>query len=170
MSVVDMVGTRCGRLTVTARDGSDANGLAMWTAVCDCGTTARVRGELLRRGHTQSCGCYKRERLGSTRRHGLTNSAEHAVWSGMLARCANPNNKRYARYGGRGIIVCERWRVFENFLADMGPRPNGLTLDRINNDGNYEPGNCRWATWKEQANNTSRSRRRALDEEDKADG
>ena len=90
------------------------------------------------------------------RSHGQVGTGAYSSWQAMRARCLNPNNREYLRYGGRGITVCERWQSFENFLADMGLRPEGLTLDRINPDGNYEPGNCRWATWTEQRVNQRR--------------
>ncbi len=85
--------------------------------------------------------------------HRLTNTPTYSSWEGMKARCLNPNDSNYHRYGGRGITICEQWLAFKNFLEDMGTRPDGLTLDRVDNDGNYELDNCRWATWKEQANN-----------------
>lgn len=106
-----------------------------------------------------SCGCYRREfSKAKATTHAATDTAEYRIWAAMKRRCTNPNVKAWKDYGGRGIKVCERWRRFENFLSDMGPRPAGLTLDRINHDGHYEPWNCRWATYKEQANNTRGNR------------
>lgn len=92
-------------------------------------------------------------------RHGMEGTPTYRTWESMIQRTTNPNRNRFRYYGGRGITVCEQWRDFANFFADMGERPPGTSIDRINNDGNYEPGNCRWATPKEQANNTRRSRR-----------
>lgn len=120
--------------------------------VCDCGEETVVRSDKLKSGHTKSCGCLQRERtrdaLSKTKTHGMTNSNEYYVWCGMKSRCFNENNKSYKNYGGRGITVCDRWRdSFENFYKDMGPRPSSThQIDRINNDGNYEPDNCKWRT------------------------
>jgi len=135
---------------------------------CDCGTIKPIQLAALVNGLTVSCGCFAREKLGALRRsHGHTTGRGRTkvfqAWISMRGRCNNPNNKRYADYGGRGIRVCDQWnQSFEKFLADMGEPPSPRhSLDRYpNNDGNYEPGNCRWATTKEQLENKRKPRRR----------
>lgn len=155
----DITGKRFGYLVVIRR-GRNYRTSATWICRCDCGTEKEIRGHDLRSGHIVSCSC-QRNRNRNRRTHGMSRTAEYKAWRDMLARCARPTNKSFKNYGGRGIKVCQRWRDrFENFLADMGRKPSPeLSIDRINNDGNYKPGNCRWATLKEQ-NNNQRPRRR----------
>ena len=152
-------GTRFGRLVVVKRVENDGE-MARVECLCDCGNTTVVRTTSLRAGKTLSCGCYGKERRGElSKTHGMHNTPTYRSYHGMIQRCYNENNSRYPQYGGRGIIVCDRWKEsFENFLEDMGERPEGLTIDRKDVDGNYEKDNCRWATDAEQAANKQNTR------------
>ena len=150
MRLNDLTGQTFGKLTIISRATSGAGG-ARWHCICSCGKTSTPSSLNLKAGRSRSCGCESHKR----KTHGKTRTAEHRVWSDMKNRCTNPKNRAWKHYGGRGIRVCKRWlNSFENFLSDMGERPDGLTLDRYpDNDGNYEPSNCRWATWKQQRKN-----------------
>lgn len=156
-----------GRLTVTGEvhvTSSKGVGRWDWTCICDCGKALSVRKRAVQTGHTTSCGCFHSERVaGNNYRHGLSRTAIYGIWIGMWTRCTKPGHDSYPDYGGRGITICDRWKVFTNFAADMGPRPSPRhSLDRMNNDGNYEPSNCRWATPKQQANNTRWSKAKSV--------
>lgn len=155
-------GRQYGRWTVLRRDGSDRHGISVWLCRCACGQVRRIPTSNLRTGASVSCGCYRNDvNKASKATHGHCRSADgrtilsstYITWVNMHQRCTNPKRRGFKDYGGRGITVCERWQKFENFLADMGERPPGLSIDRVNNDGNYEPGNCRWATRVEQNRN-----------------
>jgi hypothetical protein len=161
-----MTGHRFGRWLVVGFAGRGKKSAEFWLCRCDCGSSGRVRSDALRNGHSRSCGCLRRDVSRESRlRHGerRTKTSEYTAWTNLLGRCTNHNQQNYRLYGGRGISVCERWKQFENFLADVGRKPGpGYSIDRIDNDGNYEPGNCRWATASEQRRNQrSRSEIRA---------
>jgi hypothetical protein len=151
-----------GRLTVTRFAGLDSRRNSLWECLCTCGKNLRVLGWSLVGGHSKSCGCNRPHGLkkghqisvvhGHARREAITPT--WITWEAMWQRCTNSKRSTWKYYGGRGITICERWKTFTNFLSDMGERPKGKTLDRYPDpDGNYEPGNCRWATPSEQRRN-----------------
>ncbi len=144
-----------GRLTTVFPFKSKDSAHLKWACVCSCGKSHIVRADHLHNHNIRSCGCLQRE---SKITHGLSRTRSYRSWSLMKARCSNKNVKRYAEYIDRGITVCERWMEFEKFLADMGEKPEGKSLDRIDNNKGYSPDNCRWATSKEQMNNTRGNR------------
>ena len=177
---IDMTGQRFGRWTVVRRAELPPNTKtrkARWVVVCDCGNESIATREALLSGDTQSCGCLagyvrsyqseqaqrarEQERKANRKRqqHGMTETSEYNIWCLIKARCTNPRNHAYSRYGGRGITMCERWlHSFENFYADMGPRPSPRhSIDRIDNDLGYSPENCRWATSRDQGYNTRKT-------------
>lgn len=165
MKIKNRIGKRYGRLTVLAQAPSKAYGekrqkFSMWECQCDCGKIVVVRGGSLQDSNTLSCGCVHRERLVQcATKHGYARSPFNNIYQGMMQRCYNPKSGCYHSYGKRGIRVCKRWHKFENFLKDMiGGFRLGLTLERENVNKGYNPENCRWATWGEQALNRRSTR------------
>lgn len=150
MHLKNLVGETFGRLTVICQV-AHYNGRASWLCKCSCGGLKITDSKSLRTKSVSTCGC-------SRITHGQSATPVHKVWASMRQRCVNPNDPNYYRYGGRGISVCQRWDDFMLFVADMGPRPKGSSIERRDNDGNYEPSNCYWATGNAQQRNTRRNR------------
>jgi hypothetical protein len=162
---IDMTGGTYGQLVCLGFSHTDAKGNAHWNFLCQCGFTKTANGYDVRAGKIVSCGHVKASAGARNQlRHGhatrQAKTATYTCWRNMIARCYEPASERFASYGGRGISVCDEWRAdFAVFLRDMGEKPAGLTLERDDVNGNYEPGNCRWATWAEQRLNTTRTKR-----------
>ena len=152
---IDISGQQFGLWTVL-HEVSHPSGRTHWLCRCACGTERVVIGSRLRAGNSTCCGCRRNRPLGIVcgKKHGMSTTPEYFAWQQLRGRCENSARRDFHRYGGRGICVCERWQSFEAFLEDMGPRPSAQhSVERKDNDGNYEPGNCFWATKKEQARN-----------------
>ena len=161
--LIDLKGRKFGRLVVLRQVPSmSASRNALWECVCECGTITTVLSRGLRKGRTKSCGCYAAEAAAKRMRamafvHGLSRTKTYRAWSAMKLRCLRTDHPAYPSYGGRGITVCERWMEYENFLHDMGEAPEGMSLERKDNDKGYGPDNCCWATPIEQQNNQRRT-------------
>ncbi len=164
--LINLIGKRFGRLVVIERAGVRKSHV-LWKCKCDCGNETITWGLNLRHSRTKSCGCLHKERVremglgcathGHCRRSGeLVSSKTYISWSGMKKRCNYKNYEHYPLYGGRGIQICKEWEDFGNFLKDMGERPEGTSLDRIDSDGNYEPSNCRWVSYRMQTSNRNK--------------
>lgn len=168
MKIDQMIGRKFGRLTVEAYHSYGAGRMLKYTCQCECGGEAVCYGNNLRNGNSQSCGCLCIERtIAANTTHGMRHEKVWQAWMGMKNRCYVKTHGGYKNYGGRGIIVCDRWRhSFENFYTDMGDQPSPVsTLDRIDNDGDYEPSNCRWASYSQQNRNRRNNRLVEIDGE-----
>lgn len=160
MKFIDITNQSFGKLFIVRYYGKDKGGRSQWLCKCKCGKEVIVEGYNLRSGHSKSCGCSKSEStIKAKTTHGASKTATYRTWRSIINRCENPNTQSFHLYGGRGIKICARWRSFSNFLLDMGEKPIGMSIDRIDNDGDYEPSNCKWSTNKEQSSNTRRNHR-----------
>lgn len=165
MRALELIGKRFGRLVVVERVPSARPGSAMWRCRCDCGGTKDVASKYLSNGTVSSCGCLVRTHGHSS---GGSRTKTYMTWDSMRRRCENPSHRAYPDYGGRGITVCDRWRDFSCFLEDMGEKPEGFSLDRIDNSLGYSKENCRWATSQEQNRNTRGTRMVVCDGESRS--
>lgn len=168
MQSIDLTGKRFGRLTVIGKsDMQDGSG-TLWDCSCSCGNVVSARSYNLRIGKTRSCGCLRKTDPNNIK-HGKSRTRIYGIWTNMKTRCCNPRSKAYPRYGGRGIKVCDEWTDASEFIkwANESGYNDGLTLDRIDNDGDYCPSNCRWVSMKVQGNNTSRNKFFTMDGETK---
>ena len=157
--LIDLIGRRFGRLHVLSLAGKNKHGQLLWHCKCDCGEECVSLGFVMRKGEKQSCGCLRREASASINySHGMAGTPIYATHHAMMQRCYDKNSHAYDRYGARGINVCEKWQTFEGFYEDMGDKPEGMSLERKDNDGDYCPENVIWATAKQQANNTRGNR------------
>lgn len=168
--MINLEGQKFGRLTVLSENGRTSKGAVIWLCECECGRMINVRGDNLRSGDVKSCGCLRREKMieglkvrhpNGFEMHGMSRTRLCRIWQGMRRRCNNPKDDRCRYYGGRGITVCHEWDSFLNFYewSIAHGYNDSLTIDRIDVDGNYEPNNCRWATWAEQQKNKRTTKR-----------
>lgn len=158
MAFIDLTGRRFGRLVVMYRCENKKTKHARWVCKCDCGLEINTLGQTLRSGESSSCGCLRSELIASRqRKHGLRSSREYRAWGNMIQRVTNPKHDSFHNYGGRGIKICEDWRDFKKFYSDMGVCPDGYTIERIDNDGDYVKSNCIWASRTTQSRNTRRT-------------
>ena len=154
-NALNLAGQRFGKLSVKEKlIERDSQGLVLWRCECDCGQTHIAAGALLKKGSTRSCGCQRAATLAEINKtHSQSRTKIYQVWRGMKKRCGLESQQNFANYGGRGITVCDRWLSFENFLQDMGHPPPGMSIERKDVNGNYEPSNCTWATQEQQNSN-----------------